>query len=178
MARFVIDNNPSDVPEPQINNGVKYAETNKDTKLLLIFERDIPQMKQELSNLKETINDIKTDIEKNNIFQVSTQKDVEAINKKMEEYSQSRDKHLGITNDTAQKVEVLNSKVDNIISIVSEKKTEGPWYSDFRNILILILVAGMMTIAGVKAAEQLIPNINSLTSESSNATTNTEQNVN
>lgn len=112
-----------------------------DEEVFLVVKRDIPSIQSSLSEIKDEMKDM------------SEKQD-----------SQSADHNLLVT-----QVATLSSKVDSGFSGTDKRltelfdeiklfanKEELPWYRSFEKVLILLLVLGLGTLAGVKSYNDVI----------------------
>lgn len=115
-----------------------------DEEVFLVVKRDIPSIQSSLSEIKDEMKDM------------SEKQD-----------SQSTDHNLLVT-----QVTTLSTKLDsgflaadkrftelfNEIKLIGNKE-ELPWYKSFEKVLILLLVLGLGTLAGVKSYNDVISKI-------------------
>ena len=113
-----------------------------DDELYLLVERDFPMLQKDVEEIKKTVK----------LIEKSSENDRAAT----KEVSSQLVKVTEDVKSVAEDLKSLAVSVSTIQKGPREDKPEIPWWQDFRNILILLLVAGFMALAGVKAAESLI----------------------
>lgn len=96
--------------------------------VLLLIERDIPMIQNDISDIKDDLKSLKTAHD-----------------------SDRKEMTIAVT-----QIGNLSSMMTEIKQTLSEKKEEMPWWRNFQQILIMILVLGIMVLAGVKGADALL----------------------
>lgn len=142
---------------------------NIDDELYLLVERDFPMLQKDVEEIRKTVK----------IIEKSSENDRAATKEVSSQLVRVTEDVKLVTADVKSVAEDLKSLAVSVSTIQKgprEDKPEIPWWQDFRNILILLLVAGFMALAGVKAAESLILKISPM-SLTDQAPTQQEENL-
>lgn len=115
---------------------------NIDDELYLLMERDFPMLQKDVEEIKKTLK----------VIEKSNENDRSAIREISSQI-------VRVTEDVRLATADVKSVSEDLKSFATAKQEEKPWWLDFRNILILLLVLGVMTLAGVKAYDGLISKI-------------------
>ena len=124
-----------------------------DDELYLLVERDFPMLQKDVEEIKKTVK----------LIEKSSENDRAATKEVSSQLVRVTEDVKSVTADVKSVAEDLKSLAISVSTIQKGphvEKPELPWWQDFRNILILLLVAGFMTLAGVKAAESLFLKVN------------------
>lgn len=105
-----------------------------DDEMMLIIRRDIPNMKEEIDDMSENMNDVVEKIieQKEHYTNLSTKFDL--LSEHIKEFK----------TDTSAQFKKLDDRLGAILT-----KEEVPWYKSFEKVLIMLLILGLGSVAGV-----------------------------